>query len=500
MNKKVFILSLLLCIPFTFLHAQNGTQLLDYDAQSLGRGGTSIGYFDSPVLMMTNPGGLSFIDGSILDVNFSLMAPSLHFQNSINNLNGKKNYYPLPSLSYVRNNNSKWTWGIGLFTSGGMGADFTMNHALFRDQSGNYIQQKYHSMLAVMQGGPSLAYKFTPNLSIGLTAHLVYSMMQFETPYSLSPMAMQGVVNPTTGMTFGQMFAAPPTQGGFGYNEVTAAANMKDLSTVTFNGRIGLAYKPNENFSLGITYTLPTNLNYKNGKASMDMTAQFQDAFGKAIQGYMMQNPGVSQQDAQAAVMQQFSQMGIDMQKGMVADYDLEADLKLPQSVGIGMSFKASKQLRFAFDGLWLNWAKAFNNMKLKLSNGTNANINLMMGNDGTFNIDFPLEWKNTIVLKFGTEYDISDKATVRGGYVYGSNPVPNQTVFPVFPAIVENHVMLGLSYLVSKPLRINFAFEHAFTQKQTASSISMVASEYDSSVSQLSTTLFHVSLDWSFK
>jgi len=52
MNKKVFILSLLLCIPFTFLHAQNGTQLLDYDAQSLGRGGTSIGYFDSPVLMI----------------------------------------------------------------------------------------------------------------------------------------------------------------------------------------------------------------------------------------------------------------------------------------------------------------------------------------------------------------------------------------------------------------------------------------------------------------
>jgi len=500
MKKRAYIIAFLLFIPFTFLYAQNGTQLLDYNAQSLGRGGTSIGYFDGPDLMMTNPGGISFLDHSMLDFNFSLMAPSLHFRNSINNLNGKKNYYPLPSLSYVQRGNSKWSWGLGLFTSGGMGADFTMNHALFRDQSGNYIQQKYHSMLAVMQGGPSVAYQISPQLSIGLTAHLVYSMMEFQTPYSLSPSVMQGVANPNNGMTFGQMFAAPASQGGFGYSEVTAAANMKDLTTLTFNGRIGLAFKPNDKFSMGITYAIPTLLNYKNGKASMDMTAQFNDAFSKAMQGYMMQNPGATQQQAQAAVMQQFSQMGIDVQAGMVAQYDLKANLKLPQSVGIGFSYAANKQLHFAFDGLWLNWADAFDSMKLKLSNGTNANINRMMGNNGSFNIDFPLEWKNTIILKFGTEYDLNDKATIRGGYVYGSDPVPNKTVFPVFPAIVENHAMLGFSYLISTPLRINLALEHAFAHKQTASVASMVAQEYDSSVSKLSTTLFHVSLNYSFK
>ncbi|MBK7868867.1 MAG: hypothetical protein IPJ75_18750 [Ignavibacteriales bacterium] len=66
---------------------------------------------------------------------------------------------------------------------------------------------------------------------------------------------------------------------------------MKELTAIGFNGKI-VAYKVNEELSMGLSYTLPTNLTYKNGKASMDMTAQLNDAFGKAVAGYMQQNPG----------------------------------------------------------------------------------------------------------------------------------------------------------------------------------------------------------------
>ena len=62
-----------------------------------------------------------------------------------------------------------------------MGADFTLKHQLFP------TAQEYHSKLAVMQGGPSIAYKFTPQFSIGVSAHLVYSQLEFKMPYSLLP-------------------------------------------------------------------------------------------------------------------------------------------------------------------------------------------------------------------------------------------------------------------------------------------------------------------------
>ncbi len=134
-----------------------------------------------------------------------LMVPGLNFKNGLNDVKGKTNYFPIPSLGYTNNDGGNFTWGLGAYTQGGMGADFMLNHQLFRDQAGNFVQQEYHSKLAVMQGGVSAAYKFAPTFSVGVSAHLVYSMLEFSMPYSLSPSIMKGVVNPQNGMTFGDM-------------------------------------------------------------------------------------------------------------------------------------------------------------------------------------------------------------------------------------------------------------------------------------------------------
>ncbi|MBK7868866.1 MAG: hypothetical protein IPJ75_18745, partial [Ignavibacteriales bacterium] len=103
--------------------------------------------------------------------------------------------------------NNPFNWGVGFFTNGGMGADLTLKHALYRNQDGSYNLQKYHSMLASMQGGLTAAYKFSPKFSVGVSLHMVYSMLEFSMPYSLNPSIMKGFAMP--GMTFGQMFAAP---------------------------------------------------------------------------------------------------------------------------------------------------------------------------------------------------------------------------------------------------------------------------------------------------
>ncbi len=42
--------------------------------------------------------------------------------------------------------------------------------------------------------------------------------------------------------------------------------------------------------------------------------------------------------------MGEFGGMGIDLTKGAVAKYDLEATMKLPQSLGFGMSLRRCNQ------------------------------------------------------------------------------------------------------------------------------------------------------------
>lgn len=498
MKHQIFRLALIVVFCTSPMFATHGTRMVGFNAQSAGRGGASFGVYDSPSLMMTNPAGIAFLNSAAVDADFSLMVPTLHFTNTLNNQKGETNYFPIAALGYANpQHDADWSWGIGMFTQGGMGADFSLNHALFVDANGNHVPQEYHSKLAVMQGGPSFAYRLSPSLAIGASAHLMYSMLDFKMPYSLSPSVMRGVANPITGMTFGAMFSAPASSGGFGYNEVTALAAMNDLTAIGFGAKIGIAYKINDNISLGLSYTSPTSFTYKNGSAKMDMTAQMNDAFGKAVQGFMMQNPGATQGDAQAAIMQQFGQMGIDMMAGVAANYDLKAKLKFPQSIGIGTLVKASENVRLALDVEWVNWKNAFDNMTLTLSNGTSTNINTMLGNDGNLSIQFPMKWKDQVAVRFGGEYDVIPTLTLRAGFAYGSNPVPETTVFPVFPAIVESHMTFGAAYQLSNAFTINGAYEFALNKAETASSQSLLAQEYNNSISELQENIFHLSLAW---
>ncbi len=494
--KLIFKSAIIFILFVTITNAQTGTRLVDFNAKSIGRGGTSIGVFDSNNLLMTNPAGISFLNNSAIDVNLSLMFPKVHFKNSINDADGDDNVFPLPSLSYVNKyQDSNFSWGIGFFTYGGMGADYKLNHNLFRDMAtGKFIQQEYHSQIALMQGGLTAAYKLSENLSVGASLHLVYSTLEFAMPYSLKPSIMKGMAMP--GMTFGQMFGAPPQMGGFGYDEVTAYAKMSDLTALGFNGKIGIAYKVNENLSIGLNYSSPITLTYKDGKADMDMTAQLMDGFGKAVMGYMMQNPGSTQQQAQGAIMSQFAQMGIDLSKGAAATYDMEAELSFPQSFGFGLSYKINRDFMVAADFEYLNWADAFDKMSLKLSNGNNPNINKMIGSS-SMNIDFPMNWENSLLIKVGVEYNATPDLALRVGFANGANPVPSSTIFSIFPAVVENHITAGLSYKVSAPLTINAALEMGLENSVDGSKPHVLAHEYEGSTSTLSTTLLHLGVSY---
>ncbi|MBN1634398.1 MAG: outer membrane protein transport protein [Ignavibacteria bacterium] len=516
--KKYNIILFILFIS-TSVFAQNGTKLIGYDALSMGRGGTSIGIFDTPELMMTNPAGISFLQKSTIAGNFSFMAPQTGFSNSINNdVQGQKNYFPLPSAGYVNKyKESDFSWGIGVYTSGGMGADYLLKNELYRSQSyerygpdtayryrpikGSYWEQAYHSTFATINGGLSAAYKIADEFSFGITAQLIYSLMEFQMPFGMNPSIMKGVPKSMPLTTFGELFARSTQTGGFGYNEVITSANMTELNTISFGGKIGLAYKPDEDLSFGLTYSLPTKFKYKNGKTSMDMSKQFEDVTGRAVTAFYSQ-PGAQGLSLEFALNQiaiNFGYMEIDPNLGFKADYNVEvAGLEIPQSIGFGLAYKPDTKLSLGLDFEWINWSNAFEKMEIKLTNGSNANINKMMGGPN-INIDFPLNWNDAVIIKLGAEYDISKPVTLRVGYAYGNNPVPESTVFPLFPAIVEHHLTLGGSYRFSKNINVNLAFETGLSKELTALNPSLVQSEFNGSSSKLSTILGHVSFFWNF-
>jgi len=109
------------------------------------------------------------------------------------------------------------------------------------------------------------------------------------------------------------------------------------------------------------------------------------------------------------------------------------------------------------------------------------------------------MQWENSVIVKVGGEYNISSDVQLRLGYAYGSNPVPAATIFPVFPAIVDQHIMLGGSFKALDKLTVHAAFEMALKKSLEASNPSLIANEYNGSTSELGTLLFHIGLAYNF-
>ena len=83
----------------------------------------------------------------------------------------------------------------------------------------------------------------------------------------------------------------------------------------------------------------------------------------------------------------------------------------------------------------------------------------------GTKVVDGGLGWQSVFVVALGAQYQATDRLTLRGGYLYNTNPIRNATtLFNVqAPGIITNTLTLGASYQVTENVTASLAWMHGF-------------------------------------
>lgn len=503
MKKSLVIL--LILVTASMLFSTNGMNMIGYGPRSSAMGGFSLGLLDDANSVNTNPAAISFLKNRQLELNLGLLIPKVNFENSLNDVEGESEIFPLPNFSYVHGSKSNYTFGIGVYSQGGMGATYEdVKHDIFRQYDMSPMTSDdpyldgidYHSMIAYFKIMPTFSYQINPQFSMGVSPSFGYAMMEMQMPYSILPSDMHGIANPENGMTFGDMFGMPMTSGGLGYEEVTAYADMEDAATAMgFGARVGASYAVNDELSLGLAYSSKSTLTFE-GEASMDMTAQFGQAFERMVGGALQQG-APDEATAQQMVGQQLAGMGIDMTLGMVSDYDVEIEMSWPQELGLGFAYKATPRLLVGADLKWIGWKDSMEEFKMKFKDGTNQNINTMMGSED-LELSMPMEWDDQIVIALGAEFAVNPMLDLRAGYNFGNNPVPEETVIPIFPAVVENHITMGFGVNVNPQLSFDMAYELNLN-KDLEVETSKIANEYNGSTSSLSENVLHFGVSYNF-
>ncbi|NNF39488.1 MAG: hypothetical protein HKN71_12525 [Gemmatimonadetes bacterium] len=467
----------------------NGYVLQCLSARTSGQGCVTRAQEATPTSLFRDPASLVSFDQPSLEINAAPFIPGLTFENSINPVvDGNRHVYPMGSVAYVGPKVGRFAWALGVEPIGGFGSDFELQHALLSGPGSDLVQ--YESFFAAAKIGGSVATELAPGLSIGAGLSAVYAQIRdFRMPFTMPPSIAQGLggIPQLDPGVYGPLFQQ--------FTELTAYGDSESYTGLTWTADIGLRYEADSGFIVSASWSPETAIDVENGTAIIDMNAQF----GQMMQAMVMARAQAYQESpemAQAAVMGQLAAAGLDLQAGMTANYEAATTITLPMTFGLGIAVPATPDLRLAAEVEWRGWENAQSTMPFRLTEGDNANINFMVNADptnGDFTYPFPLNWEDTWSAKLGAEYALNETNAIRGGLLYGQNPVPDNTVFVAFPAISTSAATVGLTWDIGGfPLDVGYV--HAFNTELVACDHNhLIGAEYNSSTTTMNQNTFTI-------
>jgi len=142
---------------------------------------------------------------------------------------------------------------------------------------------------------------------------------------------------------------------------------------------------------------------------------------------------------------------------GLFAD---NGTFDIPANYGLGLSFEPTKKTVIALDIQRIEYGNS-SSIANPLSNLT------QLGNKLGSNGGPGFGWQSINTYKLGVAYQFLPSLTVRTGFNYNNQPIPNsQTFFNILaPGTVQKELSLGFTYNINKTIDFSGFYSHALNQ-----------------------------------
>lgn len=142
-------------------------------------------------------------------------------------------------------------------------------------------------------------------------------------------------------------------------------------------------------------------------------------------------------------------------QTGAGQPIDVKFGFDLPTTVSLGAAYSGFERMMFALDVRYLDWAEAEGFGQQGYGpNGALAGLG----------------WRSTWAVSLGSQYELTDRLTLRSGWQYMQNPIPHgQTMFNIPAAlIIQNWASVGASYKLRRNVTANLTYSRGLEQQQS--------------------------------
>jgi len=124
-----------------------------------------------------------------------------------------------------------------------------------------------------------------------------------------------------------------------------------------------------------------------------------------------------------------------------------ETDITLPQQVHVGVYYKGFHPLTFEVGLRWEGWS-SYDRLKI--------NFDKLIGGSPT--LIERKDWEDTYSANVGAKYKLNDSVALLAGYLYGGNPIPDETFEPSIPDANTHLFTIGTD-VKYKALRVALSY-----------------------------------------
>lgn len=411
--------------------ATNGMDLEGYGPIAQGQGGVSMALDNGTAAVINNPATLSLMpDGARrMDLAFGVLGPDVHASvPGMPAVNSSADAFFMPAVGYAARRGDL-TYGIGIFGQGGMGTHYSRDSFLALNSGADVMSE-----VSVGRVILPVSYTVVENLSIAGTLDFLWAGMDMRMALT-APQAMS--------MLSGMPTLAMPMLGANHYLRVDFADGSQFTGDATGYGaaaKVGALYRLTPRVRFGAVYHAEPELG---DLESHDASLSFGD-------------------------------MTTGMRMGSVDGKVKVHDFRWPAMLGGGVSVDATERITLSMDVKRIYWEDVMKSMDLTFT----------ADGGGSVSMSLPQAWEDQTVWCFGISFKATDALTLRAGYNYGENPVPESNVNPMFPAIVEHHLNGGASYQVDDRHSIHLSLVHVpETEATSAAGITSTHSQFNGQV-----------------
>ena len=390
-----------------------GFGLYEGSARGNAMGGAVMGKAVDASANFYNPATLTDLTGTVVTVGMTTEHPSC--DTYIDGHSGRKmdpGCFILPHIYLAQELPADFTLGLGFAPEYGLGSHYHQTWPLAWDTRQTTIEG--------LVLNPNLAYKVTEDWSVSAGFRLMY-------------------------FTFDQYSDKLATEGGEKYG--TVRDHLKgDNGMLDWGWQISTKYNFTEKLSGGVMYKsyIDTKVKgYNHTRVRGYDDAAVAAKVDQGVRAALQQVPGLTpgspmyQQYYNAAYGQAYPKAVADAHSQVdsgarSADGDASCELRLPQSLTMGLNYDATDRLHLGVAAVWTQWSCI-----------DNLHFNLPGDND----VDIPLKWNDVWRVGFGAAYDLTDELTFMISYVYDQDPCSKYHGTTMLPPGDRQIGTVGLGY-----------------------------------------------------